>query len=70
MRNDPRKNRGGGTQAELTVAGNSQHLRKLWALGLGGGYRRGCSNIHLKHGFTHAMMLAVPTATGRESILS
>jgi len=65
MRNDPGKNSGGSAQAELTVAVDCQHLREVRALSFGGGYRRGCSNIHLKHGFTHAMMLALATRTGR-----
>jgi len=77
MRNNPGKNSSGSVQAELTVAGNAQHFRKLRALGLGGGYRRNCSDIYrncsdiyLRVGFTHAMMLTVPAATGGEGILS
>jgi len=65
MRNDPSKNSSGSAQAELIVAGNSRQLWKLRALVLGG-YGRGCSEICLRGGFTHAMMLAIaPTASGQ-----
>lgn len=70
MRNNPGENSSGSSQAELTVTIDCQDRREVRALSLGGGYRRGRSNIHLKHGFTHAVMLAVPAAAGRESILS
>jgi len=69
MRNDPRKNCGGSTQAKLTVAGNAQHFRKLRAFGLGGGYRRNCSDINLRVGFTHAMMLTIAAAASGQGRL-
>jgi len=66
MRNDPSKNGGGSVQTRLIVAGNAQHFRKLRAFGLGGGYRRNCSDIYLRVGFTHAMMLTIaPAASGQ-----
>jgi len=70
MRNDPGKNSSGSAQAKLTVTRNPQHLWKLRALGLGSGYSRGCSGVDLRHGFTHAVMLAVPAATGRQGFLA
>jgi len=69
MRNDPSKNRGGSTQSELTVAGNPQHLRKLWALRLGVGKRQGCSDIYPGAHFTHAMMLTIAAAASGQGRL-
>ena len=68
MRNDPRKNCGGSTQAKLTVAGNAQHFRKLRAFGLSGGYRRR-SDIYLRARLTHAMMLTIAAAASGQGRL-
>jgi len=70
MRNNPGKNSGGSAQAELSVTRNPQHLWKLRALGLGGGYSRGCSDVYPGAHFTHAMMLTIAAATSGQGRLS
>jgi hypothetical protein len=70
MRNDPSKNGGESAQAESTVAGDSQHLWKLRALGLWERHGGGSSEIHRVAHLSHATVLAVTSATSGQGRLA